>query len=147
MRNFDYVQDKHWADLVEGWIGMVEIERDMWWLERPGRLEDWVEWLCGWRYREMIREWVDMGVYQFWGKMGKVEWMCTKVKFPTEGRLATPGTGSARIAGYWAEARPPGPNRHDEDDLVGRAFSRNMVIAQERAREKLLACTYLLPSH
>lgn len=99
MRNFDHAQDKHWADLVEGWIGMIEIERDMWFLERHGCLEEWVEWLCGWRYREMIREWVDLEVYQFWGKMGKVQWMNTKIKFPTEGRLATPVNGPRGILG------------------------------------------------
>jgi hypothetical protein len=121
---------------------MIEIERDMWFLEeRLGRLEEWVEWLCGWRYGEMIKEWVDLGVYQR-GKTGKVLFTSTKVMFPTEGRLATPGTGSTGLAGYWVEARP---DRHDEDDLVGKAFSRNMGIAEDRAREKLQACTYLLP--
>lgn len=137
VRNFDYARDKHWADLVEAWIGMIEIERDMWFGERHGRLEDWIEWLCGRRYGDMIREWVELGVYQ-WGKTGKVRWTETKAMFPTEGRLAAPGTGSTGVMGYWVEARPL---EESSKDLVGRAFSRNKTIAEERAREKLHART------
>lgn len=175
LKKFDYKDQKLWADVVEAWIGMVEIERDLWlYDERVGELEYWLEWLCLVRYGDTIRD-LDSGVY-LWGKntTENVQLKHEKVLF-SGGRIDTPERPSDKAKGYRVQARfPPRATttfkdetgseqresledtdkkeniRRDEiekEELVGRAFSRSLKFAQDLAREKLCAriFSYYIP--
>lgn len=148
-----------WANVVEVWVGMVEVERVQWWEPDSGsELHEWLEYIFAVRYGRFIEKYVDLGVYR-WGKVdATIKFEERGLWFPSRevcSALELEANVHETRLGYLIEARFPGSKERrrrdvEAEELVGRAFSRNLKVAKRRAHDKLYQRTSLsikLPSN